>query len=418
MGRTRKSEVLSAIDFGTETVRTVIAEANGGSLDIIGVGRAKSTGLKRGAVINIESSVAALREAVEEAELMAGREVTEAYCSITGSHIRSFNKDGVVSVGKREVRPDDVGRVLKAAKAVRIGPGRDYVHVLPIDFAVDENYGLRRPIGIAGVRLETEVHILTAAKSSMDNVTTCCNREGIRVSSLMFSGLAASETMLHEDEKELGVVLADIGAGVTEYVLWFNGSVIQTGVIPIGGNVITNELAVSLRTPRAAAEEIKVKHGVAMASLVPEDDSVEVPAVGGRKGQTKPRALLADAAEPVLEEIFTAIADQIQKAGHDERVSSGIVLTGGTSRMEGIADLGEQILGIPVRVGEMIFDDTNGGEARFGGVTSAVTDSSFAVALGMVLLASGEDMVHSSRVTTPEDTRWDKFKKWVREAFV
>jgi len=155
-----------------------------------------------------------------------------------------------------------------------------------------------------------------------------------------------------------------------------------------------------------------------MASLVPEDDSVEVPAVGGRKGQTKPRALLADAAEPVLEEIFTAIADQIQKAGHDERVSSGIVLTGGTSRMEGIADLGEQILGIPVRVGEMIFDDTNGGEARFGGVTSAVTDSSFAVALGMVLLASTEDMVHSSRVTTPDDTRWDKFKKWVKEAFV
>lgn len=417
MGRSRKTDVLAAIDFGTDCIRTVIAEAEDDSLDIIGVGQAKSTGLKRGVVINIESTVNAIREAVEEAELMAGREVVEAYANITGSHIRGMNKSGVVSVGKREVRPDDVGRVLKAARAVKIEAGRDFVHVLPIDFAVDDNYGLRGPVGIAGVRLETNVHIVTAARSALDNVTTCCNREGIRVNNLVFSPLAASQTLLHEDEKELGVVLADVGAGVTEFVVWFNGSVIQTGVIPIGGDVITNELAVALRTPRAEAEQIKLKYGVAMASMVPEDDTIEVPAVGGRPPQTKSRRLLADVAEPVLEEIFTAVAEQIQRAGNEERVSSGMVLTGGSSRMEGICDLGEQILGIPVRNGALL-DPGASGATPYGGVTSAVSDPAFGVALGMVLLASKEDLQHSGSTTSPDDGTWHRFKKWLREAFV
>jgi len=405
--------MLVAIDIGTESVRCVIAETTEAGLDIIGVGKAKSTGLKRGVVINIESTVSAIRGAVEAAELMAGREVTEAFCSISGSHIAGRNLSGVVAVRNNEVRTDDVARVLKAARAVRIAEGRDCIHVLPIEFAVDDIYELHSPLGIAGVRLEAKVHMITAAKAAMDNIVTCCNREGIKVAGLVFSPLAASETVLHSDEQELGVILADLGAGTSDFAVWFNGGVIQTGVVNIGGKLVSDEIAVAMRTPRAEAEQMKMKYGCAMSSLVPEEETLEVPAVGGRPSQVKKRSFLAEVIEPGLEEIFTSIGEQIRRAGHEEHVSSGLVLTGGTSKMNGIAELAEQILGIPVRCGEMVTH-----ESSLGGVTNAVSDPAFNVALGMVMMGSKDRGGESSQLSLPDDGVWTRFRRWFREAFV
>jgi cell division protein FtsA len=414
MARGKRSNMVTAIDIGTDSVRCVIAETTEAGLDVIGVGKSKSTGLKRGVVINIESTVSAIRGAVEAAELMAGREVTEAYCSITGSHIAGRNLSGVVAVRNNEVRHDDVARVLKAARAVRITEGRDCVHVLPVEYAVDDIHELASPLGIAGVRLEAKVHMITAAKTAMDNIVTCCNREGIKVAGLIFSPLAAAETMLHPDEKELGVILADIGAGTTDFSVWFNGGVIQTGVVNIGGKLISDEIAVALRSPRGEAEQIKVKFGCAMSQLVEEEETIEVPAVGGRKPQQKKRSFLAEVIEPGLEEIFTSIGEQIRRAGHEEHVSSGLVLTGGTARMDGIAQLAEQILGIPVRVGEM-----RESEAGFGGVTNAVHDPTFAVSVGMVKLAARDQHVMEPSHAPSTRTPWyHRFKEWVKEAFV
>jgi cell division protein FtsA len=406
--------MITAIDIGTDSVRCVIAEATEAGLDVIGVGKSLSTGLKRGVVINIESTVSAIRGAVEAAELMAGREVTEAYCSITGSHIAGRNLSGVVAVRNNEVRHDDVARVLKAARAVKINEGRDCVHVLPVEYAVDDIRELCSPLGIAGVRLEAKVHMITAAKTAMDNIITCCNREGIRVAGLIFAPLAASETMLHADEKELGVVLADIGAGTTDFAVWFNGGVIQTGVVNIGGRLISDEIAVALRTPRGEAEQMKVKYGCAMSQLLSEDDTIEVPAVGGRKPQAKKRSVLAEVIEPGLEEIFTSIGEQVRRAGHEEHVSSGLVVTGGTARMKGITELGEQILGIPVRVGQL-----QEGEGAFGGVTNAVQDPTYAVAVGMVKMVARDQSTFEPANGPVVKGGWlVRFKDWVKEAFV
>jgi len=413
MPRGRRSDLIVAIDIGTDAVRCVIAEVTETGLDIIGVGKAKSTGLKRGVVINIESTVSAIRGAVEAAELMSGREVVEAYCSITGTHLAGRNLDGVVSVRHNEVRPEDVARVLKAASEFRIDEGRDCVHVLPIEYAVDDIYGLHSPLGIAGVRLEARVHLVTAAKAAMDNIVTCCMREGIRVAGLVFAPLAASETILHEDEKELGVILTDIGAGTTDFSVWFNGGVIQTGVVNIGGKIISDEIAVALRTPRAEAEQLKLKYGCALTALVPEDETIEVPAVGGRKPQVHKRSFLAEVIEPGLEEIFTSIGEQIRRAGHEEHVSSGLVLTGGAAKMNGIVELAEQILGVPVRLGEMV-----GGGAGFGGVTNAVEDPVYAVSLGMVMMAARERRGGTSGGHDSDDSWWSRIMGWFKEAFV
>ena len=306
----------------------------------------------------------------------------EAYCNISGSHVRGFNTDGVVTVRNAEVRQEDVDRVLRQAQTVRIPPGREIFHVLPVQFAVDENDGVKGPIGMAGVRLEAQVHVVTAAKSGMDNIRTCASRQGVRISNLVFSALAASETCLHEDEKELGVILADIGSGTTDIAVWYNGSVIQTAVIPLGGASMTNDIAAGLRTPRKEAERIKIDSGCALGALVEEDETIEVPSVGGREPTVRSRSLLSEIIEPKAEEIFTQIGEEIRRAGHEEFVSSGLVLTGGASRMEGMVGLGEEILGKPVRVGSLL--DM---EPALGGVTSAVQDDTYAVALGMVLMA-------------------------------
>jgi len=419
MGRNRKSEVLTAIDLGTENVRAIIAEANAQRLDIIGVGRSKCSGLKRGVVVNMESTVDAIRKAVEEAELMAGRDVVEAACNITGNHVRSINKSGVVSVGKqREVRPDDVARVLKAARTVNITPSRDYLHVLPIDFTVDDNYGILRPVGIAGVRLETNVHIITAARSAMDNLITCCNREGIRVLNLMFSLVASAEVLLTDEEKEVGVVLIDVGAGTSEFGIWYNGALIQSGVIPMGGSDLTRELASSLGTPRADAERIKIESGCAMASKVEEGIMIDVPSVGGRGPQSKQRRSLACTVEPLLEDVFASVADQIQTAGNERKVAAGVVLTGGASRMDGVCELATCVMGVQARLGEINNSKGEDREELFGGVTNVVADPCFATAMGMLVLMHRDAMEPLQDSGHDEKGAWwKKVKGWFTEAF-
>jgi cell division protein FtsA len=416
MARGRRSDLIVTIDVGTDSVRCVIAEKNEfGAIEVIGVGRAQCTGLKRGVVINIDATVSALRAAVEAAELMSGREVSEALVNITGSHIGGRNLSGVVAVRHTEVRTEDVARVLRAASEIRIDEGRDTVHVLPVEYAVDDIHGLQSPLGIAGVRLEAKVHLITAAKTAMENLATCCMREGIKISGLIFSPLAASEALLHEDERELGVILADIGAGVTDFVVWYNGGVIQTGIVNIGGKTLSDDIAVALRTPRGEAEALKLKFGCAMTQMVPEDETIEIPGVGGRKAETRKRAFLAEIMEPCLEEIFTSIGEQIQRAGHKEHVSSGLVLTGGCSRIKGIAELGELILGIPVRCAEGMKAGPS-----FGGVTNAVEDPTYTVALGMVKMAArGVPMApKATRTAAADESFWKRFKIWLKEAFV
>lgn len=382
MAKGRRNERYMGLDLGTEGVRVVLAERTENGLDVVGVGKARSNGLQRGTVINIDSTVSAIQAAVEEAVLMGGNEVSVILCSISGSHVSGFNSPGVVTVRNSEVREDDVVRVLRQAQTVRLAPGREIFHVLPIEFAVDENDGIKGPVGMSGVRLEARVHMVTAAKAAMDNIKTCCQRVDLNVSNLVFSALASSEVVLHEDEKELGVILADIGAGTTDLAVWYNGSVIQTAVIPVGGGVMTNDIATGLRTPRKEAEILKMEHGCALSGKVGEHETIEVPSVGGREPTIHKRSVLASFIEPRAEEIFTQIAEVIRRAGNEEYVSSGLVITGGTSKIPGMAELGTDILGKGVRVGSML-DLTS----EVGGVTSAIQDDSYSVALGMVLMA-------------------------------
>lgn len=413
MPRSRRNNLIAAIDNGTEFVRCVIAEKTETGLDIIGVGKARSTGVKHGVVININETVNAIRSAVEAAELMAGREVDHAYCSISGNHVRGRNLSGIVSVRGNEVKEEDVHRVVKQARAIRMEPSRECIHVLPIEFQVDDIYGLPNPVGIAGVRLEARVHMVTAAKSAIDNITTCCSREGIGVAGVIFSALAGSETILHPDEKELGVLYVDIGAGTADYAVWFNGGVIQTGVVSSGGKMITNDIATAMCTPRAEAEELKLKYGCALTSMVSPDEMIEVPAVGGRKAERKSRMLMVGVIEPVLEEIFVRIGEQVRAAGHEQYVGSGMVLSGGCSNMKGVTELAEQILGIPVRVGEMLLP-----QLGVRGVSNELNDPTYAVALGMVLMAARQERIEKSQRASSDDTFWEKVKNWFKEAFI
>jgi cell division protein FtsA len=377
--RGKSSELIVGLDVGTTKVCAIVAAPRpGGGLDVVGVGAAPSRGLRRGIVVNIDSTVEAIRQAVAEAEQMAGVDVSAVYAGVAGGHIRSVNSRGVVAVsGKdREVSQADVDRAVDAARAINTSQDREILHVLPQTFMVDDADGVREPLGMSGVRLEVEVHIVTAAVTSIQNVVRSVNRAGLAVQDVVLEPIASAEAVLFPDEKELGIVLIDIGGGTTDMALFRDGAVWHTAVLPLGGDHITNDVAVGLRTPMADAESLKKRYGCALTAMVPAEETVDVPSVGGRKPRQLSRQVLSEIIQPRVEEIFTLVARELTKAGFQDAATAGIVVTGGSSIMEGVPELAEAVFDQPVR---------RGVPAEVGGLADIVRSPIYATGVGLAI---------------------------------
>lgn len=372
-----KSNTIVGLDIGTTNITVVAGQVNSdGRVDIVGIGTAPSKGLRKGVVINIEATVDSISKAVAQAETMGGAPIRSVFASISGSHIKGLNSHGIVGVKNKEVNRQDVAKVIEAAEAVAIPADREVLHVLPQEFIIDEQDGIKEPIGISGVRLEARVHIVTASSASTQNIVKCANRCGLAVEDIVLGSLASGKSVLSPEEQELGVCLLDIGGGTTDLTVYHNGAVKFTGVLSVGGNHITNDIAAGLRTPIAAAEEIKCKHGSALASLVSKDETLEVPSTGGRSARVLSKLVLAEIIEPRVSEMFALVHKELAKAGMDEILTSGLVLTGGTANLMGIRQVAEQVLNLPVRIGV---------PAGFGGLTDLVKNPDHATAVGLVL---------------------------------
>ena len=375
----RNDRFVVGLDIGTTKICCVIAEKKeDGGLDIIGIGRSASRGLRKGVVVNVDQTVDALRSAVEEAELMAGVSVERAFVGVAGGHIKGFNSRGVIAIAgrEREVDREDVERVIESARAVQLPPDRLIFHAVPQDFILDDQDGIRDPVGMTGSRLEANVHIVTGAIPSLSNITNCVNRAGIEVVEMVLEQLAASETTLTHDEKDLGVALVDIGGGTTDLAIFERGAICHTAVLPTGGDHFTNDIAVGLRTPVPEAERIKVKYGCALASLVDDDQTIEVPSVGGRKPRVLSRHILCEILQPRTEEIFNLLQEEVARAGYENSLTSGLVVTGGGGILEGVPEIAEQIFDLPVR---------RGSPTGVGGLIDGVSSPVYSTVVGLVM---------------------------------
>ena len=345
-------ELIVALDIGTSKIVAIVGEVqDDGELEVIGFGSYPSRGLKKGVVVNIESTVHSIQRAVEEAELMAGCEIQSVYTGIAGSHVRSLNSHGIVGIRDREVGPGDVERVIDAARAVPIPADQRILHVLPQEFIIDGQEGIRDPVGMSGVRLEARVHMVTGAASAAQNIVKCVQRCGLEVEDIVLEQLASSYSVLTDDEKELGACLVDIGGGTTDIAVFHDGAIKHTAVIPIAGDQVTNDIAISLRTPTQYAEEIKIKYACALSQLANRDETIEVPSVGDRPPRRLARQTLAEVVEPRYEELFSLISNELRRSNFEEIIAAGIVLTGGSSKMEGAVELAEEVFHMPVRLG-------------------------------------------------------------------
>lgn len=410
-----KDEVIVGIDVGTTKVVALVAEASSkGTLEIGGVGTAVSSGIKNGTVINMDSTSEAIQKAVHEAELMAGRPIENVVVSISGNQIRGFNSHGQVAVPHREVREDDVRRVIEAAQATKIPEDRQLIHTLPQGYIVDSNEISGKPVGMAGVRMEVKVHIVTCAKTSADNLITCCNRNNLTVNGLVFSGLASSEAALTDDEKELGVAHVDIGGGTADIVIWHQGAVIHTASIPFAGELITNDIAQCLRTPRREAEKIKTTHGCTYMKLVDENEEIQVPGTGGRPAVAHKRQFLCDIIEPRMEEIIWEINEQLQVSGFVDLLGAGLVLTGGTANLSGIDKLAEELFEMPVRIGYPRVD-------RFGGLVDVVKNPAYSAVLGLVSYCAGNEVAAIAQAARKKEVHShglvQRIKDWAKRSY-
>jgi cell division protein FtsA len=352
MAKRSDRNLLVGLDVGTSKVVAIVGEIKvDGALEIIGIGSHPSRGLKRGVVVDIESTVQSIQRAVEEAELMAGCEIHAVYAGIAGSHVRSLNSHGIVAIKDKEVGQGDVERVIDAAKAVAIPADQKIIHVLPQEYIIDAQEGIRDPIGMSGVRLEAKVHIVTGADSAAQNIVKCVQRCGLSVDDIVLEQLASSHAVLTEDEKDLGVCVVDIGGGTTDIAVFGGGAIRHTAVIPIAGDQVTNDIAVSMRTPTQYAEDIKIRFACALSQLANPDETIEVPSVGDRPPRRLARQTLAEIVEPRYEELFTLVRDELRRSGLEEQVATGIVLTGGSAKMEGAIELAEEVFHMPVRLG-------------------------------------------------------------------
>jgi cell division protein FtsA len=406
----RHDDIVVGLDIGTTKVCAIVGAATEGGLDVMGIGSHPSKGLRKGVVVNIDVTVSSIKKAVEEAEAMAGVEISTVYAGIAGSHIRSFTSNGVVAVRDGEVDRADVQRVVEAARTVAIPSDSIVLHTLPQEFIVDSQDGIREPVGMSGVRLEAKVHIVTGGTTSMQNITKCCERVGLHVADVVLQPLASSEAVLSDDEREIGVALVDIGGGTTDIVLFVDGSIVHTSVLTIGGQSVTMDVSQGLRTPIAEAEAIKQKHGCAMTSLIEEAETIEVPMVGGRAPRSIPRRVLGEIIEPRMEEIFGLVGKVLDESGHKESLAAGVVLTGGGVTMKGAQELAEEVLGMPVR---------RGVPSGIGGLADVVRSPMYATAVG--LLKFGAKKAASGEERPREEPRWPgvrrKMGAWLKEIF-
>ena len=404
-----KSDLIVGLDIGTTKICAVVGEASSEGVDVVGIGTSPSTGLRKGVVVNIEQTVRSIKKALEEAELMAGCEIRSVYAGIAGSHIKGFNSHGVIAVKGGEVTQKDVDRVIDAAKAVAIPLDREVIHILPQEYIVDDQRGIADPLGMAGVRLEVKVHIVTGAVTSAQNIIRSCHRAGLDVSDIVLESLASSQAVLTEEEREIGVALVDIGGGTTDVAIFTNDSIRHTSVLALGGMNLTNDIAFGLRTPMLSAEKIKTKHGCALAEMVQGDDNIEVPSVGGRGARKLSRQVLAEICEPRLEEVLALVEQELVRSGYKKLIGSGVVLTGGTTLIEGIQDLGEQIFNLPTRVGY---------PQEVGGLKDVVMNPMYATGVGLLIYGAQQRKSDQSFRIREENTFnriLARMKKWFED---
>jgi len=378
----KKNPLVIGLDVGTYKIGVIVAEVAEGGIEVVGIGTAASRGLRKGVVVNIEKTVEAIRRAVEEAELMAACEIRSVIAGSAGSHIKGFNSHGVVAVRNREVAAGDVERVVDAARAVALPTDQEVLHVLPQEFIVDDQDGIREPVGMAGVRLEARVHIVTGAVSAGQNLIKCCNRAGLHVRDLLAGPLAAAEAVLTPEERELGVALVDLGGGTIDVVVYQAGTIRHTAVLPVGGGHVTGDLAAALCTPPAEAEHLKQRHGSALAALTPAEQTIEVPGLGGRAPHHLSRRALAEVIEPRAEEMLMLARAEIERAGCYQALASGVVLTGGGAVLEHMTTLAERVFRLPVRLGAPL---------HLNGLVDAVASPMYSTAVGLVLHGLKQD---------------------------
>ncbi|TET51673.1 MAG: cell division protein FtsA [Desulfobacteraceae bacterium] len=375
-------ELIVGLDIGTSKICAVVGEVRpDGMVDIIGMGSHPSIGLRKGVVINIENTVNSIKEAIEEAETMAGCEISSVYCGIAGGHIKGFNSHGVIALKNREVGTRDIERVIDAARAVAIPMDREVIHTLPQEFIVDDQGGISDPSGMSGVRLEVKIHIVTGAVTSAQNIIKCANRAGLDVYDIVLESLASSEAILIDEEKNLGVALVDFGGGTTDLAIFSQNSIKHTSVLTLGGDNLTNDIAIGVRTPFKEAEKIKIKYGCGLTSLIGKEETIKVPSVGGREPRTIDRQLLGEILEPRVEEIFSLIHHEMVRSGYDDLVTSGVVVTGGSALLPGVPEIVEQVFNMPARIGY---------PSNIGGLKEIVNSPMYATAVGLVLYGARE----------------------------
>ncbi|MBW2712987.1 MAG: cell division protein FtsA [Deltaproteobacteria bacterium] len=405
----RKDDLVVGLDIGTTKICAVVGERTENGINIVGIGTHPSKGLRRGVVVDIDSTVDSIKRAVEEAELMADCEISSVYVGIAGGHIRGFNSRGIVAVKDREVREGDVKRVIEAAKAVAIPMDREVIHIIPQEFIIDDQDGIREPLGMSGVRMEANVHIVTAAVTSAQNLIKCANKAGLNVIDIVLEPLASAEAVLSADERDLGVCLVDIGGGTTDIAVFSEGAIVHTSVIALGGNHVTNDLAIGLRTPFDEAERIKKRFGAAATRHLTRDDSIPVPSVGGRRPREISRKILCEIIEARMEELLTLSRQEIEAANLENSIPSGMVITGGSSSIEGCVDLAEEVFESPVRLGH---------PTNIGGLKDVVRDPMYATGVGLVLFGFGQNEQRAqSRFRIRDGSIFGRVKQRMRDWF-
>ena len=403
-----QDNIVVGLDIGTTKICCVVGEVSGHEVNIIGIGTHPSVGLRKGVVVNIESTVESIKKAVEEAELMAGCEISSVYAGIAGGHINGLNSRGIVAIKGPEITPGDVERVIDAARAVAIPMDREVIHVLPQEYIVDDQTGIQNPVGMAAVRLEAKIHIVTGAVTSAHNIVKCANRAGLDVCDIVLESLASGEAVLTEEEKQLGTGLLDLGGGTTDLAIFSGQNIKHTFVLALGGDNLTNDIAVGLRAPLAEAEKIKKKYGSCIAANINGNETIEVPGMGGRQSRKLSRQILGEILEPRMEEIFTLIKREIYRAEMENNVSSGVVVTGGTSLLEGVTDIAEAVLGLPTRLGK---------PRDIIGLTDVVNNPMYATGVGLVLYGARKTPEKKFRIRDKNifNSLIQRMKKWFKE---
>jgi cell division protein FtsA len=410
-GRKENKNLIVGLDIGTSKIAAIVAEMRPeGGYEVIGMGSAPSRGLKKGVVVNIESTVNAIQRALEEAELMADCKIRDVWTGIAGSHIRSFNSHGMVAIKDREVAQADVDRVVETAKAIPIPTDQQILHVLNQEFVIDGQEDVREPLGMSGVRLEVKVHIVTGAVSAAQNIMKCVRRCGLEVNDLILQPLASAMAVLSEDEKDLGVCLVDIGGGTSDIAVFTQGAIRHTAVIPIAGDQITNDIAMALRTPTKEAEEIKRRYGCALRELADPQEMVEVPGVGERGPKKMSRQTLAEVIEPRVEELYSLVQAELRRSGFEELLSSGIVITGGSAAMQGMVELGEEVFHMPVRLGLPSYS---------GGLSEVIRNPRYSTGVGLLIAGLGQH--HRQQIEKMQSGSFKqifgRMKKWFETNF-